>query len=185
MMALINSASEASGHVDIELSDDEPAAAHGGHHLTSRGNAWADQDSQDTPETVAADAASSCADDQSREPEIPHSDEHEGTVSWGRGWQQTATISGWAAPQMGFLGWITQVNGVAQELRSPLTMPPKQAQSQSSCMMQLPHAITLRYGVCSACAQKHVVRQLSNKKKDKVICIICHQCTEDGYWPAG
>eukprot|EP00972_Heterocapsa_arctica_P010498 1541900-Heterocapsa_arctica.AAC.1 len=64
-------------------------------------------------------------------------------------------------------------------------MQPRPSTPQSSCMMQLPHAYSLQFGKCSTCGQDRAVRQVSNKKKDRTICISCFQCTEGGYWPAG
>eukprot|EP00972_Heterocapsa_arctica_P004629 687512-Heterocapsa_arctica.AAC.1 len=64
-------------------------------------------------------------------------------------------------------------------------MPPRSAQPQSSCMVQLPHAKTLHCGRCSSCGQEGVVRKVSNNKNNQLICIVCLQCNEGAYWPAG
>eukprot|EP00972_Heterocapsa_arctica_P040968 6038714-Heterocapsa_arctica.AAC.1 len=39
--------------------------------------------------------------------------------------------------------------------------------------------------MCTSCSQQHIIRQLSNNNRDQTVCVICHQCCEDGYWPAG
>eukprot|EP00972_Heterocapsa_arctica_P004722 700656-Heterocapsa_arctica.AAC.1 len=64
-------------------------------------------------------------------------------------------------------------------------MPTTDAQPQTSCMLQLPHAKTLNFDKCTLCNQDHIVRRLSHKKKDQFICAACMHCNEGGYWPAG
>eukprot|EP00972_Heterocapsa_arctica_P101594 14968972-Heterocapsa_arctica.AAC.1 len=52
-------------------------------------------------------------------------------------------------------------------------------------MLQLPHAKTLKSDKCNLCNEDHIVRRLSNKKKDQFICASCMHGNEGGYWPAG
>eukprot|EP00972_Heterocapsa_arctica_P060433 8911320-Heterocapsa_arctica.AAC.1 len=116
-------------------------------------------ESSGAAETATTDAASSQGDTPAREPCPPAKEEGVETVKWGQGRQHVATISLWSPTQCKFLGWLSQIKDVAHELRQPVTMPPRPAQPQSSCMMQLPHAYSLRLGKCNSCGQEHTVRQ--------------------------